>query len=156
MRLARFACAALLLLAISLPASAQIVVYRDDFESGYSQWSMTGMWNAETSADACGGQLPAYPSGTHCAYFGNDTVCNYQLGTAAHQGELTWLNALTIPVTGHVTLRFWDWREAECFNDHVPSLYTLYDKTQVQVSLDGVTWTKIGEPCESFPATTPY
>lgn len=140
-------------------ASAQVVQHREDFEQGYTHWSMTGMWNPESTSDFCGGQLPTYPSGTQCAYFGNDSVCNYDLGTLAHAGQLTWLDDLVIPNTGHVTLRFWDWREAECFSSiHFCPQGTQFDKTTVEVSLDGgMSWGFLGTTCDSqYPHPQPY
>ncbi len=119
---------------------AQVALFHEDFESGYANWAMSGFWNPEASTDPCGdmstGQMGSiFPSGTHCAWYGQDATCNYDSGFA-NSGALTCLVPITLPATGRVSLRFWNSRFAECD----PSLHV--DTTQVQISSDGgATWT---------------
>jgi len=121
------------LLAMVSAAHAQAALFREDFENGYANWTMTGLWNPEASTDACGGissghQGTVFPSGTHCAWYGQDSTCNFDTGFA-NSGELTSLVPVTLPPTGRVSLRFWNSRFAEC------SLSPHVDITQVQAAL---------------------
>ena len=120
----------------SATASAQDL-FVEDFESGLGSWTATGLWNAETSTDACGSQAPAWPVGQGGAYYGN-VNCNFMGQTLV--GDLTLNSPITIPSSLHgVNLCFWSYDDTECDSCG-------WDWRFVYVSDDGgTTWDFVGE-----------
>jgi hypothetical protein len=101
---------------LSVPATAQEVVFHDGFESGLSAWTATGLWNLEDSADTCGAQAAPFAEGTKAAWFGSSTSCNYNAPFNA--GELAMSTAITLPDAPSISLRFWSWSHTEyCWGD---------------------------------------
>ena len=114
-------------------------VLSEDFEGGYGNWSMTGLWNPEAETDACGSRVAGqdgtpFPSSSHAAYYGQDGTCTYNTG-AANSGTLTQVGP--VPLTGDAArLTFWSYEETECGSGNCT-----YDGRYVDVSTDGgVTW----------------
>jgi uncharacterized repeat protein (TIGR01451 family) len=109
----------------------------DDFEGGTSNWTMSGLWNAESEADNCGALVAPFPSPVQAAYYGDEANCNYNTGT--NTGSLTMVNPVSIPAAGTL-LTYWSFEETEC-GGNCP-----WDKRFTEVSIDGGTsWTTIGE-----------
>ncbi len=133
-----FLAALLAVSAFGLSASAQTVVYAEDFESGYSNWSMTGLWNEQASWESCTTHLAPFPSGTHCAWYGAASPCNI---SPPDWGDhyLTQLQSTVLPATtGVIELRFRSHLHAE--EDGI------WDLREVEVSTDdGATWSKTGD-----------
>jgi uncharacterized repeat protein (TIGR01451 family) len=109
----------------------------DNFESGYTNWTMSGLWNAEAEGDTCGSLVAPFPSPTNASYYGQDGVCNYDTG-AANDGTLTMNTDFSL--TGSGILRFSSYEETECGG------ICPWDKKWVEISDDsGVSWTTLGE-----------
>jgi subtilisin family serine protease len=109
----------------------------DDFEGGTSNWTMSGLWNAESEADTCGALVAPFPSPVQAVYYGDDTNCNFDVGT--NTDSLTMINPVSIPAGGAL-LTYWSFEETEC-GGNCP-----WDKRYTEVSIDGgTTWITIGE-----------
>jgi hypothetical protein len=133
-----FLTALLALVGCCVSARAQTVLFTEDFESGYANWSMTGLWNAQDSTEPCTSFLAPFPSGTHAVWYGSSTTCSY-LPSDGGNHYLTHLQPIVIPATsGVVELHFRSHSYAE--DDGV------WDLRQVEVSTNGgTTWTKAGD-----------
>ena len=66
---------ALSLLALTPALHAQTVLFRDDFESGLSNWTAETLWHLQPSTDPCSAPAVPFPSGTHALWFGNSQTC---------------------------------------------------------------------------------
>jgi uncharacterized repeat protein (TIGR01451 family) len=111
--------------------------YFEDFESGYTDWTMSGLWNAEAEGDACGSLVSPFPSPTNASYYGQDGICTFDTG-AANSGSLTMNTDFSLTGTG--IMRFSSFEETECGGD------CSYDNRYVEISDDsGVSWTTLGE-----------
>jgi hypothetical protein len=133
----RIAFAALLaLVALSSAADAQNVLFHEDFESGYSRWTMTDLWNAQDSSESCTQVAVPFPSGSHCAWYGSPTTCSFVNGNFDFQ-YLTCINTIPLPATsGVLELRFRSFSSGE--DDGI------WDTRKPQISGDGgATWTSI-------------
>jgi hypothetical protein len=109
--------------------------FADTFEGGYTKWTMTGLWNPEAQADACGSLVSPFPSPTNAAYYGVDGVCNYNNG-AANSGSLTM--ASPVLIGANATFNFWSYETTECNGN------CSWDKRFVDISTDGGSiWTNI-------------
>jgi VCBS repeat-containing protein len=118
-------------------AEPALAGFFDDFESGFGNWTMNGLWNPEDQGDACGGMVAPFPSPTSAAYYGIDGTCTYDTG-AANSGSLS-LNA-PVAVAAGDTLSFWSYEETECGG------VCSYDHRYVEISTDGgATWTTLGQ-----------
>jgi uncharacterized repeat protein (TIGR01451 family) len=109
----------------------------EDFEGGYDNWTMTGLWNPETEAEACGLRVTPFPSSSHAAYYGQDGTCTYNTG-AANSGTLTQVGP--VPLTGEAAyLTFRSYEETECGSGNCT-----WDRRYVDVSTDGgITWPNV-------------
>ena len=130
---------------LSLPATAQTVLFSDGFENGSANWSATGLWHLVDTADTCGAQVAPFPEGTHCAYYGVPGACNFDTGVT-NSGALTLLTPIALPAVGPaVSLHCWTRHQAEGCN------YNGWDNFDVEVSADGgASWTFIGRRCDQF------
>jgi PKD repeat protein len=110
----------------------------DDFGGGVGNWTMSGLWNFENEADACGSLVAPFPSSSNAVYYGIDGQCTYDTG-AANSGELTLISPVTLPGFGG-TLEFASYEQTECGGD------CDYDDRYVEISIDGgTTWDTLGE-----------
>jgi hypothetical protein len=141
-----FHCLAALLLAST--ASAQTFVFQEDFEKGFSSWSMTGYWNAQSADEPCSAAAVPFPSGTACAWFGNGNTCNFENGGWDNR-YLTYLAPIQLPATsGSIELRFRTFSSTE--EDG------FWDAKEPEVSLDGSTWVRVGRTFNSSTWTTEH
>jgi len=109
----------LLALALTLlggAAHAQTTVFQEDFESGYANWAMTGLWHGQDAADLCSsGQVP-FPSGTHCVWFGASGTpygCSFST-TATSIQYMTCTQPIVLPTTtGTIELSYQSWSNVE-------------------------------------------
>ncbi|MCP4286757.1 MAG: hypothetical protein GY792_20325, partial [Gammaproteobacteria bacterium] len=110
----------------------------DDFEGGYGNWTMDGLWNAEAEGDACGSLVSPFPSSSNAAYFGVDGgQCTYDNGSTA-VGSLTMNSPVVLPAATELT--FYSYEETECGGD------CTYDNRYVEISTDGgSSWAGLGE-----------
>lgn len=129
----RIAPAALILLAGS--ASAQSL-FHEDFESGLTNWSATGLWHVEDASTSCATTLVPFPSGTKAAWFGSASTCNYAPGASTTPHVLQQLSGVVIPaLAAHPVLRFRRFLETEgCADGYDPSV--VYLSTNGGVSFD--------------------
>ena len=139
--------------------------YTSQTEAEAAGWTFTGLWKliTEEQARRFSPRPTPFPSPTHAAYFGNENGNYVTLGTLGTEappdrpelrlmqagsrrsyGELT---SPAIPVSGvsSVELSFQYFRVVEYYPKGS------YDKTYVQVSLDGGSW----ETIWSLDSTTP-
>jgi hypothetical protein len=100
------------LLALAVPASAQQVVFQDGFEGGLGNWTATGLWNLESSADPCGSQAAPFFEGTQAAWYGVEGACHFDTGDT-NSGSLVMNDWLALPVAPSINLRFWMRSESE-------------------------------------------
>jgi subtilisin family serine protease/uncharacterized membrane protein len=113
-------------------------LFQDDFESGYANWSMDGLWNAESQADTCGSWVAPFPSPQNAAYYGVDGVCNYDMGS--NSGSLTMLNPVELPPGQAIFASLDSFESTECGGN------CTYDKRYMEFSDDGgANWTTIIE-----------
>jgi VCBS repeat-containing protein len=121
-------------------ASGSNSIFSEDFENGFNQWTMDGLWNPEEQSEDCGDQIAPFPSSTHAAYYGINGQCDYNNG-GVNSGFLTLTAPVVMPVsqTGRTaTLTFSSYEEAESSS--------AYDIRRVQVSKDGgASWTTLGQ-----------
>jgi hypothetical protein len=123
--------------ACTAPGYSPTYSFFDDFESGYAEWTMSGLWNEQSQSDTCGGMVAPFPSPVNAAYYGDEVACNFDVGT--NTGSLTMVDPVTIPSEGAV-LTYWSYEETECNGN------CSWDKRYTEVSIDGgTTWTTIGE-----------
>lgn len=110
----KFALTVLLLLGAS--AQAQTVLFREDFENGFANWTMQGLWNPQDSSEACTLSQTPFPSGSHCVWFGaaGPTGCNFQTADVSAFHTLRCTQVVPLPVTtGVLALRFRSYSEGE-------------------------------------------
>lgn len=119
-------------------ASAQNVLYAEDFENGFSGWTMTGHWNEQEASEPCTAWLAPFPSGTHCAWYGRSETCTIEGGDISSH-ELTCTTPVVLPATNGVlemTLRTHTRSEED----------GVWDLRQLEVSTDdGATWVRSGD-----------
>jgi hypothetical protein len=138
-----------LVLASSLPA--QTVLFSEGFENGLANWNATGLWHVESAADPCAGLVLPFPEGSHCAYYGLPSLCNYDTG-ATNNGNLTLTTPIPIPANA-VAPRL------HCWTRHQTEGCTYlnnFDNFWIQVSADGgAHWTVVGSRCDDFGLPAP-
>jgi hypothetical protein len=118
---------------LALAASSQTALLSDDFESGLSQWQVTGGWHQEAPLVCT--HIPSPPSGIGVARFGATQGCHF--GTSV--GTLTTAAPVVIPPDASgVRLRFQSFEETECGYGNCG-----WDHRTVLVSTDGVQWTAV-------------
>ncbi|HRQ36836.1 MAG TPA: S8 family serine peptidase [Chloroflexota bacterium] len=109
--------------------------FSDNFESGYGNWTMSGLWNPESQANTCGSLVAPFPSPTNAAYYGVDGLCTYNNGSA-NSGTMT-LNS-PISVGPGSILSYWSYEQTECNGN------CGWDARQAQISTDGgATWSTV-------------
>jgi hypothetical protein len=54
-----------------------VVLFHDDFESGLSNWTGSGLWHLQDDGMPCSSIVAPFPSGTHCAWFGDTSSCTF-------------------------------------------------------------------------------
>jgi hypothetical protein len=97
-------------------ASAQQVIFSDDFEAGLGNWTATGQWHLETSSDPCGSTFGPFPSGSNMAWFGSAPACTFD--TLPLGGSLTLNDWIQLPNAESISLRYWANSESEyCWFD---------------------------------------
>lgn len=103
---------------LTLGASAQQVLYQETFENGLGAWTATGLWNLESSQEACGSTFGPFPSGTNVAWYGIQGSCNFQDGNA-NFGYLLQNDWVDLPPSAaSISLRYWSSSESEyCWGD---------------------------------------
>lgn len=128
---------AILSAAASAPAAAQTIHFQEDFESGYSRWTMGGLWNAQSDAEACTTVAVPFPSGSNCVWYGSPAQCNFDVPNAWDFEYLTCNEAIALPATsGVLELQFRSFSAGE--DDGV------WDTRKPQISTDGgLTWASV-------------
>ncbi len=144
--------------AVADPASGGPVLFVDDFESGYGNWAMNGLWNPEAESDPCGAIVVPFPSPSNSAYFGQDGICTYSTGTTV-TGTLTLLTPINLPTEGMPRLTFWSYEDTEnvslensvseggeAHSVNEESALPSWDRRYVEISTDdGASWILLGE-----------
>ena len=105
----------------------------DDFESGASAWSVTGLWHLATDSQ-CTAPAPGFASPVTAFYFGQDARCDYNT-QARVSGNLT-----SRPVSGinaDSTLTFSYFRSVESYPQGA------FDRTEVQIVTQGGSTTTV-------------
>lgn len=118
----------------SLPSDAELILtgFQDDFESGFGNWTLDGLWNPELQSDTCGALVAPFPSPISAAYYGQDGICDYDTGS--NSGSLT-LDTPVLVSPGDV-LSFWSYEETENFLG--------FDYRYVEL-FNGISWTILGQ-----------
>lgn len=103
--------------------------FNDDFEGDNSDWTSTGLWHPATNS-ACASPNAGFVSPVSAFYYGQESSCNYNTGSA-NSGSLT--SPIITDITANTTLNFNYLREVESFNGN-------FDITTVEVvSASGAT-----------------
>ena len=125
----------ILILGLSLqppfPVQASSTIFNDDFENGFSNWVMSGLWNPESESNLCGGLHAPFPSPTNAAYYGDDSTCTYNTGRL-NVGNLTMGSQVSLPPPAEgrtARLTFWSFG-----NTNTSGFSTL---RMVLISIDG-------------------
>ena len=111
-------------------ASAQSVIFYEDFESGSSGWSLQGDWHLTpvSSVAFCGITNPNAPSGLVTARFGEQDNCYFNVPTGRMHSPL-----IAIPATAQAArVRFVSYEETECETNNCG-----WDHRSLYVSIDG-------------------
>ncbi len=126
----------LALTVLAAGARAQTTLFSEDFESGYSRWTMTDLWNPQDASEPCTQVAVPFPSGTHCAWFGSDATCNFVLWSWDFQ-YLACTDSIVLPATTDtLELRFrsfsngeddgvWDTRIPQVTNNNGGTWFSL-------------------------------
>lgn len=130
---------------ISAPVAVRYVypkgpyIFYDTFEDGLSKWTPGGLWNLETQSETCGASKAPFPTPNQAAYYGQNNICNFDVGTTS--GSLTLNNDVPIPPWAtNVTLLFDSYEQSECGGD------CFYDNRYVEISTNGGgSYTLLGE-----------
>jgi hypothetical protein len=125
---------ALSLFALAPLAAAQdTILFQDDFESGLSNWSTTGLWHLQDVSAPCSSIAAPFPSGTRCAWFGRTSTCTFDtpdVGWGWTDGTLTLNQAVALPA-GAASIRFTLRTNSEGEDDQV------WDRRSLRVSVVG-------------------
>lgn len=115
---------------------AQTVLFADDFEQGTAKWTMDSSWHLTTQGPPC--HDAAFPSGTHCMWFGDESTCAYYTSPQNFRA-LRLAAPIALPTGGGGTyLDFWSRTSTE--QD------LTWDTRKVWVSTDGgANWTMLYE-----------
>jgi len=135
-----------------VPSPPPMTAFFDDFESGYANWAMTGLWNPESQSDTCGSQVAPFPSPTHDAYYGIDGVCTYNNGST-NSGTLAMVSDVDLSAAGGAALYFWSYESTECGGGNCG-----FDLRYVDVSTNGgaswtTVWGSMGPEGSWYPAS---
>mgnify|MGYP005839000613 FL=1 len=101
-------------------------------ENGLNGWTASGLWHLTTESSQNCFPEP-YPSSQTVAYYGQDSTCNYDTGSA-NSGNLDRI----VPISGispNSELLFWFVNGNEGMSD--------YDISEVFVSPDNISWTQV-------------
>lgn len=131
-------------------ASAQTVLFYDNFENGLTNWSATSQWHVESESSNCGLQAAPFPTSANAARFGRVAPsCDFAGETP---GDLTLLLPISIPSTADfVRLRYWTFEETECPTFQGWFGNCGWDHRYVSVSADGgQTWTPVAFGAEEL------
>ena len=132
-------------------ASAQTVLFHDDFESGLANWSATAQWHIEGEGTVCGAEAAPFPTSANAARFGRvaPNSCDFAGDTL---GDLTLLMPISIPSTADfVRLRYWTFEETECPLFQGSFGNCGWDHRVVSVSTDGgQSWTDVAFGAEEL------
>ncbi len=121
----------------ALPASAQDVLFFDDFEAGLGNWTATAGFQLEDSSTDCFTAIGPFPSGTKAAYYGDPDACSF--ATAPWSSQIVLNVGVDIPASAQSAwLTFDSYDAAECASCG-------WDWRFVYVSADGGPWTFLGE-----------
>ncbi len=106
--------------------------YAENWESGSSDWTMSGLWHLTTEAAQNCMQEP-YPSSATVAYYGQDSTCNYNTGSTT-SGNLDKISYIAgISSSSNLNFMFVNGNEGD----------SSYDISYVYVSPNGTTWTQV-------------
>jgi uncharacterized repeat protein (TIGR01451 family) len=118
---------------VSSTASSTLHFF-DDFEGGFGNWTMGGLWNAEAQTDNCGSQHSPFPSPSNAAYYGQNSNCTYNNG-ATNVGFLTMNSPINLSGATEASLSVWSFELTENFGG--------YDTRSIQASTDGANWSDV-------------
>ena len=104
------------------PTPVWTVLFQDDMESGVGVWTATGLWHRSTRRSS---------SPATAWYYGQEATGNYNTG-GVNSGILT-SPAVSLAAASQAQIVFSEWSQVEA--------HTSYDRTRVQLSPDGTTWT---------------
>ncbi len=123
-------------------ASAQTVLFEDDFDGGLAAWSATGLWRELQETQSCAENVAPFPSSPACAAFNRYEPAGYCGFEGDSFGELTLLAPVSIPAgASSARLRFASFERTECGAGNCA-----WDHRYVEVSTDlGQQWTTLAE-----------
>lgn len=129
------------LFGLALPtASAQSVIFSEDFENGSAAWTLQGDWHLTevSSLTLCGITNPQAPSGLTAAQFAEEGQCYFNVAP----GRMKTLSAIAIPAgVPAARLRFVSYESTECGFGNCG-----WDHRSVFVSAtDGASWDLVWE-----------
>lgn len=101
-------------------------ILTDDVEDGVGDWTTTGLWHQSSNR---------FRTPSTAWYYGRQDEPNYDTGTR-NSGSLT-TPELDLTLVEDAFLQFSEWSQVESFQS--------YDRTRVQISTNGSTWTDIWE-----------
>ncbi len=111
---------------------ATTTIFSETWESGSTNWTMSGLWHLTTEA-AQNCMAEPYPSPVTVAYYGQDSTCNFNTGSTT-SGNLDRTAAISgITTNSQLTFMFVNGNEGS----------SSYDISYVYVSPDGTTWTQV-------------
>jgi extracellular elastinolytic metalloproteinase len=116
--------------------------FSDDFETGATGWTATGLWHLASNS-ACASPQPGFSSPTRAFYYGRDQTCNYNTG-ATNTGDLT--SPAISGITSTSALSFDFYRQVESFNGQ-------FDRTTVDVIRSNGTATTVFTRDSRNPST---
>jgi hypothetical protein len=103
------------------------IIFFDDFENGLINWeNISGLWHL---TDQFSAWPNPYYSENHSTWFGNEITGTYSTGSR-ELGNITSI-PINLSSSPNAYLQFYHWREGE---------NTSYDRSQVYISSDNVTW----------------
>ncbi len=114
-------------------------LFIEGFETGFGNWSASGLWNLESQYDPCGAMRTPLPSPVYAAYYGLDGACTFDAGYS--NGTLTMLSSVPLPPNASgATLSFSSFEQTECGS----ACY--YDQRWVEISNNGgANWYPLGQ-----------
>lgn len=138
--LARFGLTVLVLGVFTGTGRSQTTLFEEDFETGMSGWTGTGMWHWIPSTDPCGQSVSPYPSSAGAVRFGVSD-CTYSDGNNPVQGSLI-SPAITLPEdAGLVSLTYFQFIQTEL-------CAVIWDMNWLSISVDGgASFVPLTQPC---------
>ena len=128
-----------LLCTLTLPATAQTVLFEDTFEEDLGLWAASGLWHWISEADPCA-QPPLHPSTQGGMVYWGNSSCHFAEPTLV--GNLDMVQPVSIPLTAEqAELSYASFTESEGCNG--------WDFHYVYLSQDGgASWDLIGDACD--------